>query len=505
MSYERIEAALLQACELNGSLAEDGEAQCRATIRSGIEAGLRDPKTAPPWESSNGNGKRDWNSPITSRKSKAAPSELAPSPQPSVETNEPPSVAGMPKGCPTGFQPTSLEGGAPSQVRSVFDRPPDPIREWVTTEPQPRQWVFRGRFGPGDLCGLAAAGGTGKGFLLLQLAVSAATGRVLLPSFVPSGKHRVMAFFGEESPEEMHRRLAKIVKAFDLPTKETDLLTPDNLFIHSGRPFGLTAPGEAGTPSSEMERLAKEVGQFSPDLILIDPKSQFFAGLNENDNAITSQWYCLVRRLMEIHPCAVLVSQHVGKMREAETDSAAARGASSNRDDCRFFLNMARPSETNETRLLEAMGHDDMRRVVRLEVSKANYAESGVRMYLERLPGDLVGVLREIPFADERRRLEAEQSKDLLARFVAELGTNPNNHSKRQLSGDGGFRASLGPKVSRSDVYAAIEQGVAEGRICIEKVNRREVPRAVESEEAAQPELDLEPDPPVGGEEAPHE
>jgi hypothetical protein len=43
ITCERVERYLLKCCEANGLLASDGERQCRATIASGINAGMRRP------------------------------------------------------------------------------------------------------------------------------------------------------------------------------------------------------------------------------------------------------------------------------------------------------------------------------------------------------------------------------------------------------------------------------------------------------------------------------
>jgi hypothetical protein len=43
ITYERVEEFLLRACKANGLLAEDSEQQCRATIASGINAGMKVP------------------------------------------------------------------------------------------------------------------------------------------------------------------------------------------------------------------------------------------------------------------------------------------------------------------------------------------------------------------------------------------------------------------------------------------------------------------------------
>jgi len=39
----RVESYLLRCCEANGLLADDGERQCRATLASGINAGMGRP------------------------------------------------------------------------------------------------------------------------------------------------------------------------------------------------------------------------------------------------------------------------------------------------------------------------------------------------------------------------------------------------------------------------------------------------------------------------------
>ena len=40
---ERVESYFLKCCEANGLLADDGESQCRATLASGINAGMKLP------------------------------------------------------------------------------------------------------------------------------------------------------------------------------------------------------------------------------------------------------------------------------------------------------------------------------------------------------------------------------------------------------------------------------------------------------------------------------
>lgn len=59
---------------------------------------------------------------------------------------------------------------------------------------------------------LAGPGGTGKSFLALTMAISAATGTTLLPIFTPSKPRRVMALFGQDGFEWVTRRMRSITQ-----------------------------------------------------------------------------------------------------------------------------------------------------------------------------------------------------------------------------------------------------------------------------------------------------
>jgi len=43
IARDRVEEFLLKACKANGLFKDDGDAQCRATIASGINAGMKRP------------------------------------------------------------------------------------------------------------------------------------------------------------------------------------------------------------------------------------------------------------------------------------------------------------------------------------------------------------------------------------------------------------------------------------------------------------------------------
>jgi hypothetical protein len=105
------------------------------------------------------------------------------------------------------------------------------ISEIIANEPPPRDYLLSGVLPARIVGGLIATGGTGKGFFLLKFGLSLATGRKFGP-LEPIKKFKVLYLAGEDSQEELGRRVYATVKAlwpdrppppevdnFDLPSK----------------------------------------------------------------------------------------------------------------------------------------------------------------------------------------------------------------------------------------------------------------------------------------------
>ena len=86
-----------------------------------------------------------------------------------------------------------------------------------------RQWLVHGLVPMKTVTLFGGDGGTGKSLLALQLAVSAATGRAWLNMAVPKG--RALFLSAEDDDDELHMRLADISRAMRLRLADLDGLT----------------------------------------------------------------------------------------------------------------------------------------------------------------------------------------------------------------------------------------------------------------------------------------
>jgi Mrp family chromosome partitioning ATPase len=104
-------------------------------------------------------------------------------------------------------------------------------------QPPTRDWHVQGLIPAREITLLSGDGGTGKSLLALQLAVASAAGTDWVGTFPSQGP--VLFVSAEDDLEELHRRLATIVRA-----KALELVTLDNLEILplAGRDAVLAAP-----------------------------------------------------------------------------------------------------------------------------------------------------------------------------------------------------------------------------------------------------------------------
>lgn len=151
-----VENRLLDAAASNGSLADDGESKTRGTIRSGLEAGAKEPRYP-----------KDYRPPAQrTRVEVAAPNDAAP--------------AGT------------------AEIREV---------EYVdlATEPPPVNWMIRDWLAVHDIGVVSASAGAGKSTLVADLAVAISHGRPWCGSLDPLVRGPVLYFDEEQSRGTVQR------------------------------------------------------------------------------------------------------------------------------------------------------------------------------------------------------------------------------------------------------------------------------------------------------------
>jgi len=298
---------------------------------------------------------------------------------------------------------------------------PANITGWLLDDPPSRDWIFTDRLARGDVGAITGAGGLGKSFLTLELCVSLATGKTLLPAFAPSRPGRVLCLFGEDPEPVVHARLRAVVDAFGLWGHGASL--HDNLRIFAGvsEPL-LVAPGGVPERTERWRWLKREVEAFSPDLILIDPKARF-DGADENSNAHATAFVVAIQDLCG-SDASVLVLHHIAKTQTGQASSDAGRGATAFRDGLRWSSTMTAITEAEAKRFSV---DDCPRKYVRFDVVKSNYAEDLPTIYLERCEG---GVLKQ---ADLRVTRKAGIAELISAYLMSKSGTEAYGLPLRNL------------------------------------------------------------------------
>jgi RecA-family ATPase len=171
----------------------------------------------------------------------------------------------------------------------------------------PREWGVRDLFPRRNVALLSGEGAVGKTILLLQLGVAHALGRDWIGTLPEPGPF--LYFGAEDETDEIHRRLADILKSYgvDFP----DLNGKVHLLTFAGEDAVLGHADHSGIvkPTPLYARLLKGASEIKPVLIGIDTSADVFAG-NENDRAQVRQFVGLLRKLAIEANAYVIVNAH---------------------------------------------------------------------------------------------------------------------------------------------------------------------------------------------------
>lgn len=396
-ALDRLEAAA-RVCGL-------GALEARRAILNGIARGVQEPRTIPPPTAAQEAAMR---APYIPPYARPEP----PPPPPGAEPEPPPEPP-----------PNEAERAeAPHELDALWRT----VGEWglLDRDPPPREWLLmrpstetNGHANPvgllplGELGVLLAAGGVGKSFTLMQLALSIATGRPWLEHFVVPKPGRVLVMLGEEKRDEAHRRMHELASAMRLTDTQRELVKRNVVLMPLA---GVIAPFVVQTEgfteeTTTMRYLRKRLGEGEWRLVIIDPLSRFAGADTEKDNAQATRFIQVVESLCQAPGTpTVLFSHHTNKTsraNETAPNAADSRGATALTDGARFSLSLARREEG-----------------VALNITKNNLAEEwGETTHLVRAPG---GALRvERPAEHEARREAVEDA--LRAKVIAALRAEP--------------------------------------------------------------------------------
>ncbi len=272
-------------------------------------------------------------------------------------------------------------------------------KDLISAEPPEREWVFKRLLPKNIAAALIAAGGTGKSFMAIHMAVASASGGMFLDEFISEKPIKVVYISGEDDQNEFNRRLRSAVKNFSNSYK--DLVKQNLSFIDFSSSFELftnkLSYGETTiteTPAKLIkliqDRLGDEVG-----LIIIDPVSRFRGG-EENSAPDTTRFVQTIQLLSEHLSSTVLLVHHVNKNAKTNgTGQNNSRGSSALVDGVRLVMELNALSDKEISDQFNiAPGSKEL---LSLSVVKSNYGKKIMPFTVEKTDDGSF-----VPFRQER-------------------------------------------------------------------------------------------------------
>jgi replicative DNA helicase len=261
---------------------------------------------------------------------------------------------------------------------------------------------------------VAAAGGTGKTQLMIQLCIACAGGKPFA-YFSVDNPIKVLLLVAEETQDDLDRRLWDACNGH----------FPSNLYARSIK--GIVGPlmfldGNEPKRSEWYRWLDQTIENHRDlDLLILDPKSRLY-GLDENNNDHNTQWVASLEALTIKHKIAILFNHHVPKGTK-EINQWMARGGSSLVDACRTNLGMIQLIE-NEAKKFNL---ENWKNYVKIGISKINIGpKDSADAYLKF---DETGILHAVNVYDEN-------INSFKNHFLFLLGQEKEYYSRRDLVRD---------------------------------------------------------------------
>lgn len=294
----------------------------------------------------------------------------------------------------------------PMRLLSIAERVKRGEPDWLQQDPPDASVLMRNPDGSPFMLNsrtgvIEAPGGTGKSWLVVQLAIAVACGGRWLETY-DCQKGRVLLALGEEKDEEIWRRVWRVAKHLKLTEYEREEvarnLVPlgldgeDVAFLHK-------APDGNITTTPWFARLQQAVGGAAWKLILLDPLSYFGGPEVENDPYVaTTLIRCGAKLTKAPGEPAVLFSAHSRKRQqgaEMKLDASNTRGSSAIVDGSRWVCSMGKRSED----------------IIALRVTKTNYTVAGDELLLTRGKGGVLRPATPEEIADGlKARLDADKA-----------------------------------------------------------------------------------------------
>lgn len=245
---------------------------------------------------------------------------------------------------------------------------------------------------------LVGSGGSGKTFALTQLALAVASGTLWLDTYRPIRRGRVLLALGEETLDEVQRRVWQCSRGLDDYQRHEVARNVVPLGL-SGQPVAMlqrTAEGAYG-PTPWFEELSSRLEAMGTwRLIILDPWSRWGGPDVEEDSHAATRAVELAERLTLLPGSpAVVMAHHARKRMGGQPRGSASaddsRGSSALVDGARWCANLTRLDDEG---------------MVEVRVTKANYTVPGAPLLCMRRKHGVLGAAQPAEIQDYEERLQ---------------------------------------------------------------------------------------------------
>ena len=175
--------------------------------------------------------------------------------------------------------------------------------DWEGKQAPPRRWDVQDYIHHGSPALLYADGGTGKGYLVLQLAVARAVSKEWIGLMPEPGRTLVLST--EDDMDEMWRRLEGMLPFYGARMADLgDIRLVD--LVGENSVLGLLSKGII-EPTPMYDAIGKYMIDFKPGMVILDVLADMFSG-EENNRPQVTQFMGLLKRLGREHDCTPLLS-----------------------------------------------------------------------------------------------------------------------------------------------------------------------------------------------------
>lgn len=307
-----------------------------------------------------------------------------------------------------------------------------PASELLASPPPKRDWVIEDFLPAKIVAAIIAAGGTGKSYLAMHIAVSVASGTSLFEEFEIKTPKKVVFISGEDDATELQRRLHKVAATI---TGQSKTLLDKNLsFMDLADSFELfterNKQGEISiteNPSKICESITNKIGD-DIGLVIVDPISRFRGG-EENLAADSTRFVQALQQIRDQLNTAVLCLHHVNKSAGVGGSQNNSRGSSAFIDGVRLVFQLNSMAEKDIKNSFGIMLN--LPQVLTLQSVKSNYGRPIAPLMLARrndgaleafdlIPGD--GQQKAILIQVQQEKLSKTQFKELFGGVKCKFG-----------------------------------------------------------------------------------